>query len=232
MKKYRILGCEKRVADLDEHEKRVLEEELKAFERHIADLWEDKKIPSPIHLAGGNEKQLIEIFGGIKKEDYILSTHRGHYHYLLAGGNPRKLEGMILRGESMHLFDRSLNFLTSSIVAGMTSIAAGIAKALKYQGKTNRVWCFLGDGGEDEGHFYEAARYVDGMDLPCVFVIEDNDRSVETPKRERYGQSEISWPKCVWRYNYVSTYPHVGSGKFINLGTDGKSDGEVGGTLT
>ena len=184
-------------------------QELIAFEEKIADLFEAGKIHSPIHLSGGNEDQLIEIFKEINKGDYIFSTHRSHYHYLLAGGSPEKLEKMILEGNSMTIFDKEINFLTSAIVAGCPTIAAGTAYALKRKGSKNKIWCFVGDGAEDEGHFYEAVRYVDGHDLPCTFVIEDNNRSVETPKSERYGKSEMIWPKCVRRYDYIATYPHV-----------------------
>lgn len=185
---------------------------LVAFEQRIVDLFEDARIPYPIHLSGGNEKQLIDIFRDIKPGDYIFSTHRSHYHYLLAGGSPDELERMILAGDSMHVFDNTINFLTSAIVAGGPAIAAGVALALKKQGSAARVWCFAGDGAEDEGHFYEAVRYVDGHDLPCVFIIEDNDRSVETPKAERHGKSNLTWPPCVRRYSFTPTFPHVGTG--------------------
>lgn len=202
------------------------------FEKRIAELWEDAKILHPVHLSGGNEDQLIEIFNEIKSGDYIFSSHRNHYHYLLAGGEPEKLEKKILEGYSMHIFDRKRNFLSSAIVAGTASIAAGVAWALKQKNSKNNVWCFVGDGAEDEGHFYEAVRYVDGHGLPCKFIIEDNNRSVETSKFERYGKSEIKWPECVIRYHFKSTYPHVGTGKFVNFSKDGKikSDGEVGGS--
>jgi pyruvate dehydrogenase E1 component alpha subunit len=212
--------------------KKYTPEKLKGFEKKIIDLWEAAKIPYPVHFSGGNEEQLIEIFKEINPKDYILSTHRGHYHYLLAGGKPENLYKMIMRGDSMHLFDKNINFMTSSIVAGMPAIAAGIAKALKEKKKSNKVWCFVGDGAEDEGHFYEAVRYVDGWNLPCTFIIEDNNRSVETPKSERYGKSEMIWPNCVRKYEYKATYPHVGTGKSVNFSIGGKSDGEVGGTLT
>ena len=185
-------------------------QELIEFEKKIANLCLDARIPYPVHLSGGNEDNLIEIFRQVKRGDYIFSTHRSHYHYLLAGGNPAKLEEMIMRGESMHIFDRGLNFLSSSIVAGCPGIAAGVAWALKSKGSSSKVWCFVGDGAEDEGHFYEAVRYVEGHNLPCTFIIEDNNRSVETPKSERYGKSEINWPNCVMRYSYAPTYPHVG----------------------
>ena len=39
---------------------------LIAFERKIADLWEAGKIRGPIHLSGGNEKELIEMSKELK----------------------------------------------------------------------------------------------------------------------------------------------------------------------
>ena len=182
------------------------------FEKRIVDLFEDAMIPYPIHLSGGNELELIEIFKDIHPGDYIFATHRNHYHYLLAGGSPERLEAMILKGKSMHVYDSELNFFTTAIVAGCPAIAAGVAMGLKEQKSGKRVWCFIGDGAEDEGHFYEAVRYVAGHDLPCTFIIEDNDRSVETPKKERYGNYLLQWPDCVRRYHYIPTYPHVGTG--------------------
>ncbi len=195
------------------------EKEIKMIEfvKEIVELWEAAKIPYPIHFSGGNEKELIKIFSEIKEGDYVFSTHRGHYHYLLKGGDFEKLKEFILRGDSMHIFDKDLKFLTSAIVAGTPSIAAGVAYALKKKNSENKVWCFIGDGAEDEGHFYEAVRYVDGWDLPCTFIIEDNDRSVETPKSERYGKSQIQWPSCVRRYMYKPKYPHVATENWVDF---------------
>ena len=199
-------------------------QDLINFEKEIVELWESAQIPYPVHFSGGNEDQLIELFKEIKEGDYIFSTHRSHYHYLLKGGSKEKLKEMILEGNSMHVFDKKLNFFTSAIVAGCPAIAAGTAFALKRKNSDNKVWCFIGDGAEDEGHFYEAVRFVDGLKLPCIFVIEDNDRSVETPKKERYGKSEIKWPDCVRRYYYKPTYPHVGTGKWVDF-TGAKAGG-------
>jgi TPP-dependent pyruvate/acetoin dehydrogenase alpha subunit len=195
----------------------LTKQDLTDFENEIIKLWEDAKIPFPVHFSGGNEDQLIQIFKNIKKGDYIFSSHRNHYHYLLIGGYPENLKKIIIRGDSMHVFDKNFNFLTSAIVAGTAAIAAGVALALKKGGVKNKVWCFVGDGAEDEGHFYEAVRFVDGHNLPCTFIIEDNNRSVETPKSERYGNSEIKWPECVKRYNYKPLYPHVGTTKWVNF---------------
>ena len=188
--------------------------DLIKFESRVATLFNKGKLKELIHLSGGNETQLIQIFKKVKKEDWIISTHRNHYHYLLKGGSEKKLLKMIQNGRSMHICDKKLNFLATSIVGGGCSIAVGIAWALKEKQSTNRVWCFIGDAGEGEGSFYEAVRYVDGWKLPCIFVIEDNNLSVDTPKSERYGCSVMKWPDCVIRYNYVRKYPHVNTGKW------------------
>ncbi len=189
-------------------------QELIDFETVLADLIDEGELPYLVHLSGGNEDQLIEIFKEIKSGDYIFSTHRSHYHYLLAGGSPDKLKQMVLNGNSMFVFDRHLNFFTSSIVAGNVGIAVGVALALKKKGSSQKVWCFVGDGAEDEGHFYEAVRYAWGHQLPCTFIIEDNNRSVDAPKEERWGTgATIAWPNNVRRYSYIPTYPHGGNGR-------------------
>lgn len=185
------------------------------FESGIRDLFAAGKLPFLVHLSGGNEEPLLKLFKQVKPGDWIFSGHRSHYHYLLAGGSPDKLREMIKDGDSMFVFDSGINFLSSSILAGMCGIAAGVAHELKAIGSENRVWCFLGDGAEDEGHFYEAARFVEGWELPCTFVIEDNNRSVDTDKRERHGKYSgfLAMPfACITRYHYVPSYPHGGAG--------------------
>jgi pyruvate dehydrogenase E1 component alpha subunit len=187
-------------------------EELIKFESEIVRLYENGEIPHMLHVCEGNEEQLISIFENIKKDDYIFSSHRTHYHYLLAGGTPEDLKNKILNGESMYIFNKDINFLSTSIVAGAPCIAAGVALGLKMSNSNKHVWCFIGDGAEDQGHFYEAVRYVEGFDLPCTFIIEDNDRSVDASKKDRYGNSKINWnEKYVIRYNYTTVYPHSGT---------------------
>jgi TPP-dependent pyruvate/acetoin dehydrogenase alpha subunit len=187
---------------------------LVAFENRIRDLFEQGELPFLLHLAGGNERQLVEIFAEIQEGDWVFSNHRAHFHALLAGIPESRVEQLIRDGRSMFIFDRSRNFVTSAILAGTCGIAAGVALALKQAGSTARVWCFLGDGAEDSGHAYEAIRFVDSHELPCTFIIEDNDRQVDTPFKDRWGTSlRFDWRSDhVIRYRYTPTYPHAGRG--------------------
>lgn len=195
------------------------EQELVSFEKEIGDLYLQNKLPFLFHLSGGNERELIDVFKQIKEGDYVISNHRSHYHALLHGIPPEDLKQKILDGRSMFVYDRKRKFFCSAIIGGTPAIAAGIAWALKRKGSTNRVWCFIGDGTEDSGHTYEAVRYVDGFDLPCTFVIENNNRSVESSNADRWGKaSDYKWasPNII-KYYYNITYPHARMPGMIDL---------------
>jgi hypothetical protein len=199
--------------------KKWTKEELIAFEDKIGDLYLDNKLPFLFHLSGGNEEQLISIFEEIEEGDYVISNHRSHYHALLHGIPPEVVEDRILNGRSMFIYDRSRNFFCSAIIGGTPAIAAGIAWALKKKGSKQKVWCFVGDGTEDNGHLFEAVRYVEGWDLPCTFIIENNNRSVEATNSDRWGKSaDYKWNSpCVLKYKYEITYPHARKPGTIDL---------------
>ncbi len=191
--------------------------QLIAFEDRIKGLWESGDLPFLVHLSGGNEDRLIEIFREVKEGDWIFSTHRSHYHALLAGVPARRVEKLIREGSSMFIFDRERNFFTSSVLGGTAAIAAGVAWQLKLEGSPNRVWCFVGDGAIENGQVYSAALMVDALELPCRFVVECNDRQVDTPLCDRRGgKPHLARPlsifECVWHYSYKATFPHAGSG--------------------
>ena len=209
--------------------KQWTKEELISFEDEIVELYKDCELPFLFHLSGGNEEQLIEIFKDVKEGDYVLSNHRGHYHALLHGIPPETVKDRIVNGRSMFIYDRERNYLTSAIIGGTPAIAAGIALALKNKGSDKKVWCFVGDGTEDSGHLYEAVRYVDGWDLPCKFVIESNDRSVEATNSDRWGKAgDYEWGSpSVIKYHYDINYPHCRTTDMIDLKkTSKKTDAE------
>lgn len=200
---------------------------LIAFVNQVADLHDKGFLPFAVHLPGGNEEQLIDIFSGIHESDYVLSTHRNWYHALLHGIPEEALLEKIKSARSMFVYDRSRNFLVSAIIGGTPAIAVGIGLALKRKNSHQRVWCFVGDGIEDTGHFAESVRYVDGFDLPVTFVIEDDGMAVEASKELRWGTSrDLIWPSCVKRYKYTKSKPHIRTGNFADLQTMKKTKKE------
>lgn len=189
-------------------------ESLIAFEERVKCAWEAGDLPYLLHLGGGNEQQLLDIFAEAEEGDWFFLSHRNHYHSLLAGIPEDQVLANIQSGGSMFSYSRKHRVFSSAILAGNCGIAVGVAIALKAQGSPNHVWCFLGDGAEENGHFYEAVLYATGHNLPVTFVIEDNGMQVDTPQQLRRGMRQgllDSWP-CVRRYRYTPRWPHAGSG--------------------
>lgn len=189
-------------------------ESLIAFETRVRDAWERGELPCLLHLAGGEESILLDIFAHTQEGDWFFGSHRSHYIALLAGMSEQEVWDGIHRGDSMFLYSRERNLYVSAILAGCCPIAVGVAVALKAEGSGNHVYCFLGDGAEEQGGFYESVLYATGHNLPVTFIILDNDRQVDTDKRTRRGMEEgllDAWP-CVTRHRYTPTYPHGGSG--------------------
>ena len=197
---------------------RYSKKELIELEDKIVNKYKDNMLPFLFHLCGGNEEQLIKIFNQINDGDYVFVTHRNHYHAYLHGIDPDLVLDRVSKGRSMFLYDRERNFFSSAIVGGIPEIAAGVALALKNKGSDKKVWCFIGDGAEDTGHFYAAVRYVESNKLPCQFIIEDNDISIEASKEDRWGSDYLfNWPECVTRYKYILKYPHARIEEFCDL---------------
>lgn len=192
-------------------------EELIAFEDEIVDLFHAGKIPYPVHYSGrSNEEWLIQYFKNYVKEgDWVFSTWRSHYHALLHGMPKEQLKQEILNGNSMHIMDDKLHFYASSIVGGCCPIATGVAFGIELRKESTYVHCFVGDGAEDQGVFYEAVRYAYAWKLPVRFIIEDNSLSVDTTKLERINNFCMDWPGNVVRYKYTRHWPHVQTGKFV-----------------
>lgn len=202
--------------------------QLQAFEQEIAELFRQKQIRGPIHLAGGNEEQLIQIFQNVGHDDWVLATHRSHYAALLHGVPPEKVRAEILAGHSMHLNWPEHRFLTSAIVGGIAPIAVGLALGIKRRGEDRRVWCFIGDMSAETGLVHESIKYSGNFRLPVSFVIEDNHLSTDTPTHEAWGHPptpesspptwEAQWNNGgVIRYSAPRTWPHTGVGHWVNF---------------
>jgi pyruvate dehydrogenase E1 component alpha subunit len=193
----------------------LTKQDLLDFNKEIIEVYEKGVIKSPIHLQGSvnneYEKFLINLFKEYEEGDWIFSNHRSHFHWLLSGRSKEELKNQILEGHSMHIFGDK--FFTSAIVAGISPIALGVAKALKLKGSRNKVWCFLGDAAYNCGLTLESIKYAEGFDLPILYIIEDNGFSVRAVTQDTWGTKNIK--NKVKKHSYKRKYPHSGTGKYI-----------------
>lgn len=188
--------------------------QLIKFEEKIKNIYEKGKIKAPIHLSGNNEDQLIKIFKKVKKNDWVFSTWRNHYHALLKGMPEKELERQILKGKSMSINSAKHKIYTSAIVGGILPIALGVAKSIKLKRQKSKVWVFIGDMTYETGIFYETFKYANNFKLPLNFVVEDNGLSTNTPTKLTWKRKKKIDKKITY-YRYKRKYPHHGTGNWI-----------------
>ena len=219
----------------------MTKQDLIDFETEVAEHFNAGRIRAPVHLSGGNEDQLIELFQRIKPHDYVFSTWRSHYHALLHGVPREQLMAKILKGESITISVPERKFYSSAICGGCLPIALGVAWGIRYlqmglhDVRDSHVCCFVGDMAAMMGAFAECQRYAVNHKLPITFVIEDNRKCVNANTRELWAYDEhwperhladVEWGKHqvnnVLRYVYQLAWPHMGTGKFVEFSDDQK----------
>lgn len=188
-----------------------MRKKLIAFEKRVAEEFEKGNVKGPIHLSGGNEDQLIEVFKNVSRDDWVFSTWRNHYHALLHGIPAKKVMAEIRAGRGMNLTFPERRFYSSAIVGGILPIACGVAAALQRKRSKRKVWCFIGDMAATTGICDEVVRYSQGHALPIRIVVEDNGVSTNAPTRLVWGSSDQEL--YYERYFYQRVYPHYGTGK-------------------
>lgn len=180
------------------------------FEKWTEETFNAGKLRSPVHLSGGNEDQIIEIFKEVKLHDWVFTTYRSHYHALLKGVPEQRLKDWILDNKSIHFMDSEHRVFSSAIVGGTLSIALGAAMAIKKKHEEERimlkeaefceipedeepftkVWCFIGDMTASLGVFNDCWTYAVNHKLPITFVIENNELSTDTKTCEVWGVTQ------------------------------------------
>ena len=190
--------------------------ELIAFENEVAEKFNSGLIRSPVHLYYGNENNIIKVFEKVKKNDFVFCSWRSHYQCLLKGVPKNKLMDAIIEGRSISLCFPEYRIYSSAIVGGNLPIAVGTAMSIKLQDLDEKVFCFMGDMTSETGIAHECIKYSQQHDLPIMFVIEDNKKSVMTDTRETWNLRKLSYENSTQEkiiyYKYKTKYPHAGAG--------------------
>ncbi len=83
-------------------------------------------------------------------------------------------------------------FCQSSVVGSQFLHAAGIAWAIKHQGKQEVVYVSAGDGATSQGDFHEALNFSAIHKLPVIFVIQNNGWAISVPANEQTAGGSIA----------------------------------------
>ncbi len=164
---------------------------IRLVEEKIVELYPEQEIRCPVHLCIGQEAVAVGVSANLRREDYVLSNHRSHGHYLAKGGDLRSMMAELYgkatgcsmgKGGSMHLVDLSVGYLGSAPIVGSTiPIAVGTALGSVMRGEPRVTTIYFGEGATEEGVFHEAINFAAVKKLPVVFICENNLYSVYSP---------------------------------------------------
>jgi pyruvate dehydrogenase E1 component alpha subunit len=164
---------------------------VRRFETMAGEIFAAGQIPGFIHLSIGQEGSSVGVCSCLRRDDYVVTTHRGHGHMIAKGADLKRMTAELLgkktgyckgKGGSMHIADFSIGFLgANGVVAGGLPIIAGAGLSIKLR-KTDQVAvAFFGDGAANRGPVHEAMNMAAIWKLPVVFVCENNQYASTTP---------------------------------------------------
>jgi len=184
---------------LDLHRRMV---RIRVFETEAGKLMEQALLPGFLHLYVGQEAVAAGAMSCLRDDDQITSTHRGHGHAVAKGAQFRPMYAELFgrvdgycngRGGSMHINDLSIGMLgANGIVGAGIPIAVGAAFAAKYRGEDAVAVPFFGDGASNIGAFHEAANMAAVLQLPVVFVCENNGYAEFTPQAKHMLLEDVA----------------------------------------
>jgi len=160
------------------------------FEEKAAEAYQMGKIGGFCHLYMGQEAVAAGTISALRDDDYVVSAYREHVQALVRGISPEAVMAELYGrvdgcskglGGSMHLFDRSLNFMGGHAIVGQhVPVAAGVGYAIRYREEDRVCLCLFGDSVMNIGAFHEGFNMAARWGLPVVYVCENNSYGMGT----------------------------------------------------
>jgi TPP-dependent pyruvate/acetoin dehydrogenase alpha subunit len=176
--------------DIDGIEKSILIDMLRKMlvirkaEEKIAQHVESGEIKCPCHLGIGQEAVGVAVGIAMRNTDRAFGAHRSHTHYLALNEDTYSLFAEVLgkfsgcshgMGGSMHIIDIKNGFRGSVPIVGATiPIATGAGLAAKMDKTGDIAISYFGDGACEEGVLHESLNMASVMNLPVLYVCENN----------------------------------------------------------
>ena len=175
---------------------------IRRFEEKAIELFEHNVLRGNIHPCIGQEAVSVGICSNLRRDDYMVNTHRGHGNCIAKGGNLKLMMAELLgkstgyckgKGGSMHIADfEGGNLGANGIVGGGIPIAVGAGISIQNRGTDQVVACFFGDGASNQGTFHESMNLAALWRLPVIFICENNQYALSTPVKEAISVPHIS----------------------------------------
>lgn len=175
---------------------------IRRFEERASDEFQAGHIYGVVHCYIGQEAVAVGICSALRREDQIISTHRGHGHCIAKGADLKRMMAELYgratgyckgKGGSMHIADFGIGMLgANGIVAGGIPIITGAGLAAQLDGKGRVAVSFFGDGASSAGSFHESLNIAALWKLPVIYVCENNSYGVNMPASNAVSVKDVA----------------------------------------
>jgi len=177
---------------------------IRRFEEKAGQLYGMGLIGGFCHLYIGQEAVVVGLEAVAEEGDKRITTYRDHGHMLACGMDPKGVMAELTgrrdgyskgKGGSMHMFSKEKDFYGGhGIVGANVPLGAGLAFSDKYKGNDRVTFTYFGDGAANQGQVAETYNMAELWDLPCIFVIENNQYAMGTSVK-RATKSPDFWER-------------------------------------
>lgn len=178
---------------------------IRGFEDLVQKLYEQGLIYGTTHLYSGQEAVAVGVGSILQPHDRVAGTYRGHGHSIALGLEPQKLLDELLgkrtgicggRAGSMNVVDLDHGLIGCfGIVGGSIAAATGAALALRRTGGV--AVAFFGDGTANHGYFHECLNFAKTLELPVVYICENNLYGEFTPMGQVTAGEIVARPRAM-----------------------------------
>ena len=154
-------------------------------------LYRQGKVVGGVYVGRGQEAIPVGSALCTGPDDVLLPSHRDMAVFFIRGVTARRVlaqymgrMGGLTRGRdgNMHMGDMSAGIVSIiSALAATVPVAAGVALALRYQGKNGVAFSYFGDGSTSRGDWHEGVNFATVQKLPVVYICNNNQYAYSTP---------------------------------------------------
>ena len=174
---------------------------IRLLEEKITELRKQQIIQGSIHLCIGQESVYVGARGALTDDDCVFSTYRGHGWAMACGVPAEAILAELMgretgvnkgRGGSAMFSAADYGFYgENSIVGAGAPIACGAALAAHVKGEPRVALTAFGDGAMNQGGVHEAMNFAAYLNLPVLFVCENNTYAELTPIAETVRDADM-----------------------------------------
>jgi TPP-dependent pyruvate/acetoin dehydrogenase alpha subunit len=154
-------------------------------------LYRQGKVLGGVYVGRGQEAIPVGSALCALPEDVMLPSHRDMAVFFIRGVSARRVLAQYMgrmggltggRDGNMHMGDMSAGIVSIiSALAATVPVAAGVAMAMRYQGKNGVAFSYFGDGATSRGDWHEGVNFATVQKLPVVFICNNNQYAYSTP---------------------------------------------------